>query len=252
MSKCKHPLFHLGKCDLNEKEIRTRIPDAAVLFHRPPPPSVILPSATGPNSTTASSASTSSSSSSTSSGVSAVGTKTAAATTASSSAAAATKAGGGVSNFIQSNIQKSAQGEKKVTSLAGPASKGSNTGGGVVSNNSANSSKTSGANTGPLAQVSLKRRRIDSDDESEDESEDEESDEDVKKSKKDVKNVFQILVVIDDMADNPKLCRNSQLLNTLYIRGRHTQISTITSVQQLRSLSTIIRVNTIEIYILIA
>lgn len=69
------------------------------------------------------------------------------------------------------------------------------------------------------------------------------------KSKKDVKNLFQILVVIDDMADNPKLCRNSQLLNSLYIRGRHNQISTITSVQKLRSLSTIIRVNTTEIYI---
>jgi hypothetical protein len=68
------------------------------------------------------------------------------------------------------------------------------------------------------------------------------------KSKKD-KNLFQILIIIDDMADNPKLCRNSQLLNSLYIRGRHNQISTITSVQKLRSLSTIIRVNTTELYI---
>ena len=51
------------------------------------------------------------------------------------------------------------------------------------------------------------------------------------------------------MADNPKICRNSQLLNSLYIRGRHFQISTITSVQTLRTLSTIIRVNTTELYI---
>ena len=51
------------------------------------------------------------------------------------------------------------------------------------------------------------------------------------------------------MADNPKLCRNSQLLNSLYIRGRHNQISTITSVQTSRSLSIIIRVNTTDIYI---
>ena len=51
------------------------------------------------------------------------------------------------------------------------------------------------------------------------------------------------------MADNTKLCRNSQLLNSLYIRGRHNQISTITNVQKLRSLSTIIRVNTTGIYI---
>ena len=51
------------------------------------------------------------------------------------------------------------------------------------------------------------------------------------------------------MADKPKLCRNSQLLHSLYIRGRHNQISTITSVQTLRRVSTLIRVNTIEIYI---
>ena len=51
------------------------------------------------------------------------------------------------------------------------------------------------------------------------------------------------------MADNLKLCRNSQLLNSLYIRGRHNQISTITSVQKLRRLSTIVRVNTIDISI---
>ena len=68
------------------------------------------------------------------------------------------------------------------------------------------------------------------------------------KSKKGVKNLFQILVVIDDMADNPKLCRNSQLLNSLYIRGRHMQISTISSIQKLRTLSNIIRVNTTDIY----
>ena len=69
------------------------------------------------------------------------------------------------------------------------------------------------------------------------------------KSRKDYKHAFRVLVVIDDMADNPKLCRNSHLLHSSYIRGRHNQISTITSVQQLRTLSTIIRVNTCEIYI---
>ena len=69
------------------------------------------------------------------------------------------------------------------------------------------------------------------------------------KSKKDVKILFQLLIIIDDMADNPKLCRNSQLLNSLYIRGRHNQISTITSVKKLRTLSNVIRVNITEIYI---
>ena len=51
------------------------------------------------------------------------------------------------------------------------------------------------------------------------------------------------------MVDNPKLCGNSRLLNSLYIRGRHNQISTVTSVQKLRTLFTIIRVNTTEVYI---
>ena len=56
------------------------------------------------------------------------------------------------------------------------------------------------------------------------------------------------MIIIDDMADNPKLCRNSQLLNSLYTRGRHFQISTTTSVQKLSS-STIIRVNSTVLYI---
>ena len=69
------------------------------------------------------------------------------------------------------------------------------------------------------------------------------------KSKKDTKNLFQILIIIDDMADNPKLCRNSQLLNSLFIRGRHNQISSIVSTQKFRALSNIIRINITEIYI---
>ena len=40
--------------------------------------------------------------------------------------------------------------------------------------------------------------------------------------------LYQILIVIDDHADNPDFCRNSKLLNQLYIRGRHNCISTIT------------------------
>ena len=51
------------------------------------------------------------------------------------------------------------------------------------------------------------------------------------KSKNDVKHLFQILVVLDDMADSPKLCRNNQLLSSLHIKGQHNQISTITSVK---------------------
>jgi len=61
--------------------------------------------------------------------------------------------------------------------------------------------------------------------------------------------LFQILIVIDDHADNPDFCRNSKLLNQLYIRGRHNCISTITSTQKYRAISNIIRINITEIFI---
>jgi hypothetical protein len=61
--------------------------------------------------------------------------------------------------------------------------------------------------------------------------------------------LFQILVVIDDFADNPDFSRNSKLLNQLYIRGRHNCISTITSTQKYRAISNIIRINITEIFI---
>ena len=38
------------------------------------------------------------------------------------------------------------------------------------------------------------------------------------KSNKDVRHLFQVFGTIDDMADNPRLCRNSQLFNGLYMR----------------------------------
>ena len=61
--------------------------------------------------------------------------------------------------------------------------------------------------------------------------------------------LYQILIVIDDHADNPEFCRNSKLLNQLYIRGRHNCISTITSTQKYRAISNIIRINITEIFI---
>jgi len=47
-----------------------------------------------------------------------------------------------------------------------------------------------------------------------------------------MKKLFQILIIIDDFLDDPRLVRNSRLLHSLYIRGRHTAISTITSTQE--------------------
>ena len=45
------------------------------------------------------------------------------------------------------------------------------------------------------------------------------------------KDLYQILTVIDDFADDTSFTRKSQLLHQLYIRGRHYVISTITSTQ---------------------
>jgi hypothetical protein len=51
--------------------------------------------------------------------------------------------------------------------------------------------------------------------------------------KHDHKSIYQILIVIDDFADSPQFTRQSKLLHALYIRGRHTVISTITATQVL-------------------
>ena len=45
------------------------------------------------------------------------------------------------------------------------------------------------------------------------------------------KDLYQILVVIDDFADDANFTRKSQLLHQLYIRGRHYMSSTITPTQ---------------------
>ena len=67
--------------------------------------------------------------------------------------------------------------------------------------------------------------------------------------KQDHKNIYQILIVIDDFADSPAFTRQSKLLHALYIRGRHTFISTITATQVFNALSPIIRKNITELYV---
>lgn len=57
------------------------------------------------------------------------------------------------------------------------------------------------------------------------------------------KNIFQILIVIDDVADNPSFTRNRQLLHSLYVRGRHPFISTVTATQVYKAISPVIRKN---------
>ena len=68
------------------------------------------------------------------------------------------------------------------------------------------------------------------------------------KKQKDTKRLYSILIVVDDFADNKSFCRES-LLNKLYIRGRHMNISVITSVQIYKSLSTTIRRNITHIFV---
>jgi len=60
---------------------------------------------------------------------------------------------------------------------------------------------------------------------------------------KGLKKLFGVLVVVDDFADDPRMSRSDRLLHSLYTRGRHAGISTITSVQKYRALSNVIRVN---------
>ena len=52
--------------------------------------------------------------------------------------------------------------------------------------------------------------------------------------------MFQILIGVDDFADDPSFTRNSKLLHQLYIRGRHQYISTVTSTQVHKVISPIV------------
>ena len=51
--------------------------------------------------------------------------------------------------------------------------------------------------------------------------------------KLEMKKLYQVLVVIDDFADTPQLHKPHGALDTLFIRGRHMQISTWVSSQKL-------------------
>ena len=61
--------------------------------------------------------------------------------------------------------------------------------------------------------------------------------------------MFNVLIIIDDFADNASFSRNSKLLHGLYARGRHAFISTITATQVLVALSPVIRKNCTELYV---
>ena len=61
--------------------------------------------------------------------------------------------------------------------------------------------------------------------------------------------IYQILIIIDDFSDDPRFTRHDKLLHSLYTRGRHNFISTITSTQVFNALSPIIRKNATALYI---
>jgi hypothetical protein len=63
------------------------------------------------------------------------------------------------------------------------------------------------------------------------------------------KKLYQILIIVDDFADEPLFTRRSKLLHALFTRGRHSSISSIVSTQKWSALAPIIRVNATELYI---
>ena len=66
------------------------------------------------------------------------------------------------------------------------------------------------------------------------------------KEKKGNKKLFNILIVIDDWSDDPTVLHNQgkNVLNTLFTRGRHQNISCWVSAQKLTTISTVIRTQT--------
>ena len=60
---------------------------------------------------------------------------------------------------------------------------------------------------------------------------------------RDLKKMFGIAIVLDDVADDPSITRSSRALHTLFTRGRRSWITTILSTQKYRSLAPIIRYN---------
>ena len=66
---------------------------------------------------------------------------------------------------------------------------------------------------------------------------------------KGMKKLYQILIILDDIADDPKITRQAKPVHELFVRGRHHCISTIASVQKYRVLAPLIRVNATDLII---
>ena len=55
--------------------------------------------------------------------------------------------------------------------------------------------------------------------------------------KKGHKKLYSILIIVDDFADSQAFSRHSKLLHSLYTRGRHNSMSTITATQIYRTVA---------------
>ena len=67
--------------------------------------------------------------------------------------------------------------------------------------------------------------------------------------KKGHKKLYSILIIVDDFADSPTFSRHSKLLHSLYTRGRHNSMSTITATPKNTALSPTIRVNSTQLFV---
>ena len=63
------------------------------------------------------------------------------------------------------------------------------------------------------------------------------------------KNLYNILIILDDIADSPEIARNNKMLQSLYVRGRHAGISVITATQKFNILHPVIRVNATQLFV---
>ena len=67
--------------------------------------------------------------------------------------------------------------------------------------------------------------------------------------KNEQKDLFSILIVVDDHADDPRFVRYSSILHGLFTRGRHNAISVTVSTQKYNVFAPIIRLNASALFI---
>ena len=62
------------------------------------------------------------------------------------------------------------------------------------------------------------------------------------------KTLYSTLIVIDDFVDQVSFSKHNSMLNALYIRGRHFGVNVISSSQKFNGISTIIRINSRQLF----